>query len=40
VACWLAGAAPAIAVLAITGDLAFAALFTWWLVTAPPAAIA
>jgi len=40
VACWLAGAAPAIAVLAITGDLAFAALFTWWLVAPPPATTA
>ena len=37
VACWLGGAAPAIAVAAITGDLAFAALFTWWLVATPPA---
>ncbi len=39
-ACWLAGAAPGVAVLAITGDLAFAALFTWWLTAAPPAATA
>jgi len=38
-ACWLAGEAPGLAVLAITGDLVFAAVFTWWLLSAaPPAA--
>ncbi len=39
-ACWLVGAAPGIAVLAITGDLALAALFTWWLLAASPASSA
>lgn len=40
VGCWLVGAAAGIAVVAITGDLAFAALFTWWLLTASPGATA
>lgn len=31
VACWMAGAVEARAVLAITGDLVFAAIFAWWL---------
>lgn len=35
--CWLAGAASGLALLAATGDLAFAAIFTWWLVGDAPA---
>jgi hypothetical protein len=35
VCCWLLGDVPARAVLAITGDLVFAAIFTWWLVGTP-----
>ena len=31
VGCWMAGAVEARAVLAITGDLVFAAIFAWWL---------
>ena len=31
VACWIAGAVEGLAVLAITGDLVFAAIFAWWL---------
>jgi hypothetical protein len=31
-ACWLAGDVPGRAVLGASGDLFFAALFTWWLV--------
>jgi hypothetical protein len=30
-ACWVAGAVEGRAVLAITGDLVFAAIFAWWL---------
>jgi hypothetical protein len=33
-ACWLAGAVEGRAVLAITGDLVFAAIFAWWLLGA------
>lgn len=32
-ACWLAGQAPFLGVLTAAGDLAFAILFGWWLVT-------
>lgn len=35
--CWLAGAAPFVSVVAMGGDLAFAAVFAWWLVTDPAA---
>lgn len=31
--CWLSGEAPALAVVAAAGDLAFAAIFAWWLIT-------
>ncbi len=31
VLCWLGGAAPFLAVFTASGDLAFAALFFWWL---------
>lgn len=31
--CWFFGEAPGLAVLAAVGDLAFAAIFAWWLVT-------
>jgi hypothetical protein len=34
-ACWLAGEVPARSVLAITGDLAFALVFVWWLLGPP-----
>ena len=36
VACWVAGAVEGRAVLAITGDLVFAAIFAWWLVGSAP----
>jgi len=40
-ACWLAGEAPGRSVLAISGDLAFALVFGWWLLASrelvPPA---
>jgi hypothetical protein len=32
-ACWLAGEAPGLGVVGAAGDLGFAALFAWWLVT-------
>lgn len=40
--CWLLGEAPARGVLAATGDVAFAAIFAWWLLVEPavPAASA
>ena len=31
--CWLVGEAPALAVMGAVGDLAFAAIFAWWLVS-------
>ncbi len=34
-ACWLGGAVEGLAVLAITGDLVFAAIYAWWLLGAP-----
>lgn len=34
-ACWLAGTASGLAVLATTGDLALAAVFAWWLRAGP-----
>jgi len=39
VACWLAGEAAGRAVLAASGELVFAGIFTWWLVTTSPAAL-
>jgi hypothetical protein len=35
VACWILGAVEGRAVLAITGDLVFAAIFAWWLLGSP-----
>ena len=32
-ACWVAGAVPALVVAAMSGDLALAALFAWWLLS-------
>lgn len=36
-ACWLLGEVPAQTVVAVSGDLAFAAVFAWWLLTEPGA---
>ena len=33
--CWLAGAASGLSVVALGGDLAFAAIFAWWLLGQP-----
>lgn len=37
-ALWMASAASALTVVAFTGDLAFAALFAWWVISGPPTA--
>lgn len=34
--CWCFGAADPRSVPAMSGDLAFAALFAWWLIGSPP----
>jgi hypothetical protein len=34
-ACWLVGEVPGRSVLVTTGDLAFAAIFAWWLLGSP-----
>jgi len=35
--CWLFGAASGLSVVALGGDLAFAAIFAWWLLGQPAA---
>lgn len=34
--CWLVGEVPGLSVVTASGDLAFAAIFAWWLRVSPP----